>query len=354
MLNTTYNLYQERRMKKRYKVTLFLLCLLPLLSFGQSRNFFTNAKWQKTIKTPQDHQRLRFFNSLYEQALQKPKAMGEIPKVLHVIWLGPDPFPPSSLSALQTWKTHHKDWKIKFWTDQERCVFLPDMQLCTRFPLGDLEEIYYNAEEYEERSLILRYAILLNEGGIFIDHETVCLCSLEDLRDAYDFFCGLEPPGPSIRSSCINPSAHLLASTRGHPIFIEAIHWLKTNWEEYAMLFPGSDAQSIANRMVHRSVNALWVGIETFAGLDGRKDVVFPPDFFNSSSPTSAKYTLSKPKTLFGQRIQQAQDKEKMQAALTTIDKQLRIYFALTCALAALNFLLGLVILYLYRKRKKK
>ncbi len=325
-----------------YKLPIYLPLFVVFLSLWLqisgicAEPFLKKPEWQKAVLTLEDRTRLDFFRSLYERTQDDRQPLNEIPQVFHVIWLGPQVLPQQSVAALKTWMDKHPGWEMKLWTDRDCSIPIPSVQVYSAdsFPLNACSDCYYSAESFEERSIILRYAILLSEGGIYIDHDAECLVSLEPLRKSHDFFCGLEEPGPSIRSSSINPSCHLIAATANHPILESATKWIVANWQNYENLFPGSDPLSVANRMVHRSMHALSTAIENRAAQNGRKDSVFPPEYFCSFAKNSGQYVLLAPKSLFGQRRQQAQNKEKMEEAFSSIRTQLRIH--------------------LYRKRKRK
>lgn len=315
--------------------------------------FLKNSQWKEAAHTPEDQERLAFFQSLYEKMDHK-SPIGEIPKVFHVIWLGQNAFPPSSVTTMRTWLEKHPGWQVKLWTDRDVPSRFEGLQVMASelFPLKRCADVYYRAEDFEERSIILRYAILESEGGVYIDHDALCLASLEPLCASHDFFCGLEQPGSSIQSSSINPSWHLIAATPHHPILEYAQEWLIDHFRSFEALFPANDAASIANRMVHRSAHALSIAIETACGRDGRVDRVLPPEYFNASTRSLARYAFLAPKSLFGRRIQEAKTKEQMQDALKTLHSRLRICFYLVLALAVLNVVLGGVIVHLYRKKK--
>ncbi len=246
------------------------------------------------VQTPEDIDRLRFFTSLLDQTQQKDKPQGKIPQVLHWIWLGPKPFPQESIAKLKGWIDHHPDWTVKFWTDLAPSAHDDRMQIqrFDQFPLGELKDLYYLCDNFGERSQILRYAILLSEGGIYVDHDMICIQALDSLQQNYDFFCGLEPIGPTILSSSVNPSPHLLAATPQHPILESATAWLMNQWHRLEMQYPGSDPSSILNRAVHRSFYALSAGIESASTLSERKDAVFPPHYFSLPKGKDAVFAL--------------------------------------------------------------
>src|ERR1700722_17815102 len=133
------------------------------------------------VKTPEDRKLLGFFSALYDMAEKREKPAGSIPKTLHFVWLGPAPFPKDSISRVKKWIDRHPGWKIKFWTDLGQTAPDDRMEISSfeMFPLQELKEYYYRSDNFGERSEILRYAILLNEGGIYIDHDVQCLKPLD-------------------------------------------------------------------------------------------------------------------------------------------------------------------------------
>lgn len=338
------------------KKGILALSLLIQVQHLRGEEYLSKSEWQEAVQTPEDKERLSVFRKIFEAAHDGRKARGEIPKVFHVISLGPAPLLRASIQKLSSWADKHPGWQMKIWADRDFSVPIAGIELITadRFPLKECADIYYQAESYEERSLLLRYAILQSEGGVYIDHDSVCISSLEPLRAEHDFFCGLEEPGPSCLSSSIYPSCNLIGAAAHHPILQCAEEWLIHHWQAYEDLLPGSDPASIGNRMMHRSAAALSVGIERASLQDGRKDSVFPPEYFNTSMRSSARYAMASPKALFGRRIEQAEAKEKVEEGFSQIRNQLRLSFYLIIALAVLNLFLGAVIFHLYRTRKKK
>jgi len=316
-------------------IFLFFFCLCSL---------YAKEEWRAAVKTPEDHQRLAFFQSLKTSG----HPQREIPKVLHLIWLETRALPKK---MLHSWIAKHPDWTIKVWSETGCPLPYPSMHLCDRqaFPLGELETCYYDAESIEERVLILCYAILLKEGGIVIHPDLECIASLEPLRSTHDFFCGLKPPGHTFQSSSVQPACQLIGAVPNHPILLSATEWMRTHWKAFETDFPGTDTFSIQSRIEHRCVHALSIGIESQAGAKGRSDSVFEPQFFYGNKE-NAVYAMA-PKSLF--RRQEQADKEKLQETLKGIHKQLRLSFLLILVLGALNLVLAAVIVYLYRKRNR-
>jgi mannosyltransferase OCH1-like enzyme len=97
-----------------------------------------------------------------------------IPKVIHQIWLGDQSRRPSKL--METWKTLNPDWEHKIWTEEN----MPELQCQPQFDA--MAELAGKAD-------ILRYEILFNEGGFYIDADAECTKPLDDFFLDNDSFC---------------------------------------------------------------------------------------------------------------------------------------------------------------------
>lgn len=98
-----------------------------------------------------------------------------IPRILHQIWLGNQTIRPDVL--MQTWRDKHPDWEYCLWTDKN----IPKLINQHQFDLVDGPTI---------RSDILRYEILMRYGGVYVDADSVCLESIDDLiHDNELFLC---------------------------------------------------------------------------------------------------------------------------------------------------------------------
>lgn len=329
---------------------MIVLFLLTLPSF-----IFSNAyeellrqggKEEQYLQTYEDKKRLGHFAALFEMALKRSQAAGEIPKTLHFIWLGPKPFPEASIVNVKGWIDQHPGWKVKFWTDLGQAA--PDdrmeVNVFEGFPLNELKECYYRSDNFGERSEILRYAILLNEGGVYVDHDVQCLKALDPLQQAHDFFCGLEPLGPSILSSSVNPSPHLLASTAQHPVLLATKKWLLTEWDRLETQFPGTDPSSIYNRVKHRSFRALSMGYKEAHTRAGRRDVVFPPNYFSLNDGKKALYATHAHQGLWHKKTSESEIKVKN--LFLEVATQVETTFFLTLGLTLVNVALGIFLLF--------
>lgn len=106
-----------------------------------------------------------------------------IPKILHHIWVGPDPFPAEFERYRKTWQLHHPAWELRLWTEEN----LP----------GDLRrrEVYDKLRVPAERSDILRLELLYRYGGVYVDTDVECQRPLDPLIEGLDFFTAYLKPG---------------------------------------------------------------------------------------------------------------------------------------------------------------
>ncbi len=96
--------------------------------------------------------------------------MNKIPKIIHQIWVGKNKIPKNVLEYQKTWAKYHPNWKIMFWTDENihklKNINFDYIKLC---------------KNYSEQSDYLRYLILYNYGGIYVDIDFECLQSFNNL-----------------------------------------------------------------------------------------------------------------------------------------------------------------------------
>jgi mannosyltransferase OCH1-like enzyme len=138
--------------------------------------------------------------------------MTRIPKILHFIWVGDESLCPES--NIDTWRAKNPSYKIRVWGNEElhsvdwvnsqHIKAMLSWQLCG---VADL----------------MRYEILHQHGGVYVDADSVCLRSLDDwLLEPNEFACWeneFARPG-LIGTSC-------LASTSGSSFFKEIIDDVK-------------------------------------------------------------------------------------------------------------------------------
>ena len=124
---------------------------------------------------------LNFFRSVYQDVFfNNFEFSGDyrIPKIIHQIWLGP-PIPELLQKFTQIWRDVHPDWTYILWTEDN----IKTLKL--------INQEYYDEEtEYASKANILRYELLYQFGGVYIDTDFMCLKSLDFLHQCCDFYTG--------------------------------------------------------------------------------------------------------------------------------------------------------------------
>ena len=127
-----------------------------------------------------------------------------IPKILHHVWPGADPFRPELAFYRQEWVRRHPDWSLLFW----RLGRPEDL------PVADARVAKILADDrltVTVKSDILRLHVLDRFGGVYVDTDMECLRPFDSLLGAEGgFFCGLETP------SFACPS--VMGATPRHPL----------------------------------------------------------------------------------------------------------------------------------------
>lgn len=117
------------------------------------------------------------------------KPLLNIPKTLHFIWIGDDSLCPAN--CIETWRENHPDWTLKVWGNHE-------WKECNWRNKHHMEKVAATGQLCGVADL-LRWEILLNEGGVAVDADSVSMTTLPDwLLQCELFACWeneLEKPG---------------------------------------------------------------------------------------------------------------------------------------------------------------
>ena len=91
-----------------------------------------------------------------------------IPKIIHQIWLGDRNRMPKEL--MKTWKETYPTWKYMLWTEDN----LPNLRTKKQF------DTLYESEKWNACADLLRYELLYNMGGWFVDADSIALRAIPD------------------------------------------------------------------------------------------------------------------------------------------------------------------------------
>ena len=149
--------------------------------------------------------------SLYDKNYNHSNCILErIPKKIHQVWLG-SKFPDSYKIWADSWKKFNPEWEYKLWTDDN----------VNEVSMSDVHRRVFNhIQSMGQKSDYLRYHILNQFGGIYIDTDFECLKPFDDLL-YLDFFTGVGYPKE------VELYIGLIATVPNHPIIQRLVDDIK-------------------------------------------------------------------------------------------------------------------------------
>ncbi len=250
----------------------------------------------KHVETARDLEFLEQSKTLFQKhkmAQYLQKGGYKIPPVVHFIWLGPRPFPPESVENVRSWIASHPAWTVKFWTDRDRDPPCEGMEkkLVKDFAFMKLGRCYELSQNWGEKSDLLRYEILFQQGGIYVDHDVECLRSFNTIHHGYDFFCGLETPHEPFVGRGVTCGNGVLGSRPRHPVMVKVIDLIVERWDLVGEKFRGKDAYSRTEVVMQRTYIAMTEAVEKAIDREGNIDIIFPAAYFFAKSEMPPLYT---------------------------------------------------------------
>jgi mannosyltransferase OCH1-like enzyme len=136
-----------------------------------------------------------------------------IPRIIHHIWIGPDPLPDDHRPWIESWKRHHPKWEHRLWTEEDLPAdpIRPEILERLRVPV--------------ERADILRLELLYRHGGVYVDTDLECLRPLDDVLEGEEFVGVCHKPGRITNTA--------IAGVPRHPLLgraLEEVNPMDTYW----------------------------------------------------------------------------------------------------------------------------
>ena len=125
-----------------------------------------------------------------------------IPRIFHRVWLGGDPMPEAHIRFGQSWLDHNPGWEMRTWTSDN----LPRLRNQLQFD---------GSQHRAQQSALVRYEMVEEHGGVYIDTDFLCLRNIEPLLTGATFVAGWA------NSEYVNNA--LIGATPGHAILREII-----------------------------------------------------------------------------------------------------------------------------------
>lgn len=222
-----------------------------------------DSEWFRHLKPHKGRTAIKIFQTLYDNyvtSIKYPGCHTRIPKTIHQIWVGPNPFPEKYKAWQKTWQSI-PGWTYKLWTDED----VESFQLINK-------EIYYKEKNYGARADILRLEILYRMGGLYVDTDYECIQPeiFDILHCGYDFYCGISP----LDCSGLLLNNAIIASIPGHPILEAAIKEIQPLYEKL------QDTNMWWGEAVVLKGPGLLTKMFIEHANKGYVDIAFPPTFF--------------------------------------------------------------------------
>lgn len=215
-----------------------------------------------------DEQFLELLEELYSKnaPLLKTKRPSKIPPSVHFIWLGPKPFPEESVANVESWQQHNPGWELHFWTDSaERKCPLDCMKrhLVQEYDFKEMAPLIQASTNWGEKSDLMRYQILFDMGGFYVDHDSLILRSFEPLLQFDAVVCCEEPAWRGgVGASHVLFQNGLFGVSKGHPILQATLANVQKIWHELDVLYPDNGQPTASWKVLRRTFDPFTLAVK--------------------------------------------------------------------------------------------
>jgi hypothetical protein len=178
------------------------------------------------LKMTQDNKFFDFVQKKYNNYILDNLEFSEtprIPKIIHQIWIGPNKPPEHFAAWRDSWLNLHPTWEYILW-DEEKIAQL------------NLENKEFIEEEknYGAKSDLIRYEIIYQFGGLYIDVDFECLKPFDFLHHCLDFYASFFevsrwPTPPWLIGKQVNQPTSLNAPRQDTPRIVNGIFGARKN-----------------------------------------------------------------------------------------------------------------------------
>jgi GT2 family glycosyltransferase len=143
--------------------------------------------------------------------------MNSIPKIIHQLWIGPKPAPTK---LMDTWKDKNPNFTYIRWNEEE--ILKRNVTITCQHRIDEMIEINGKAD-------IIRWEILYEYGGIFLDADSICIEPIDDILMNKKCFAGWEQE--QLREGLI--ATGTMGFPPKHPLVKGAIEWIQHNCVDF-------------------------------------------------------------------------------------------------------------------------
>ena len=136
-----------------------------------------------------------------------------IPKIIHQLWIGTKPAPTK---FMDTWRDKNPEFTYVRWNEAE---------IQKQWHIFSCQKRIDEIEEICGKADILRWEILYEYGGVFLDADSICVEPIDDMLMNTSSFAGWEQE--KVRHGLIANGT--MGFPPKHPLVKQVIEWIKAN-----------------------------------------------------------------------------------------------------------------------------
>lgn len=246
---------------------------------------------QRYVETTEDYAHLDYFSRLYSQFLDANEVKDSIPRKFYFIWLGLQNMPGDFEQNILGWKQFHPDWDIELWVDiQKDYSHLPvTVKYVGEELLQECRDLYFSSSNVGEKSAILKYELLRQFGGVYVDCDVTCFRPIDAIALKCDLFSPGNPPERPFLSSSLYAGTYIIGAKPHHPVLESCCAIIKEQWMDLGIAYSGLDYESTIYRTFNR-VFVPWTTALLSADTSTSLITILPPCLFSPNPKTSYAY----------------------------------------------------------------
>lgn len=196
-----------------------------------------------------------------------------IPKIIHYCWLSNDPFPDKIQKCINSWREKLPDYKLVRW-DLERCKSIDSKWIVEA----------YNQKRYAFAADFIRFYVLFNYGGIYLDSDVEVLKSFDDFLHL-PYFIGFDSFG-YFEAAVIGSEANVPWISKCLNYYADR-HFLLENGQMDTSPLPG-----IMYNLISENYNITPITKEHFNYLQDANLYVYPYNYFSPKRHDTGKINV--------------------------------------------------------------
>ena len=150
-----------------------------------------------------------------------------IPNIIHRIWLGKKTMPDEFTQFGRSWELLHPGWESVLWTD-------------SNLPKLINQDAFDQAPSYAAKADILRYEILLQYGGLYVDTDFECIRNIVNIVDNLPCFVAQQNDLDADFGKYCYVNNAFMGAISGHPLFGDLVENLALHMKSLPSEVPAS------------------------------------------------------------------------------------------------------------------